>query len=38
MRIKEIKVEGLFDMFNHTITLNLEHRLTIVYGANGVGI
>ncbi|MEY4903224.1 MAG: hypothetical protein RLZZ292_1039 [Bacteroidota bacterium] len=37
MRIKEIKVEGLFDMFNHTITLNLEHRLTIVYGANGVG-
>ncbi len=37
MRIKEIKVEGLFDMFDHTITLNMEHHLTIVYGANGVG-
>lgn len=37
MRITEIKIEGLFDMFNHTIKLNDEHRLTIVYGANGIG-
>jgi predicted ATP-binding protein involved in virulence len=37
MRVTEIKVEGLFDMFDHTIVLNQAHRLTIVYGENGVG-
>ena len=37
MRVKEIKIEGLFDMFDHTIPLNMEERLSIVYGINGVG-
>ena len=37
MRIKEIKIEGLFDMFDHTIPLNMEERLSIIYGINGVG-
>lgn len=37
MRIKEIQIEGLFGMFDHTITLNQEERLTIVYGINGIG-
>jgi predicted ATP-binding protein involved in virulence len=37
MRIKEIKIEGLFDMFDHTIPLNMEERLSIVYGINGIG-
>ncbi len=37
MRIKEIKIEGLFDMFDHTIPLNMEERLSIIYGINGIG-
>ncbi len=37
MRVTEIKVEGLFDMFEHHIMLNQKHRLTIIYGENGVG-
>jgi hypothetical protein len=37
MRIKEIRIEGLFDMFNHTIPLNLGSHLSIIYGINGVG-
>ncbi|MFK5976962.1 MAG: AAA family ATPase [Sulfurovum sp.] len=37
MRIKEIKIEGLFGMFNHSIKLNLEEHLTIIYGINGIG-
>lgn len=37
MRIKEIKIEGLFDMFNHTITLRDDTKLTIIYGENGIG-
>ena len=37
MRVKEIKIEGLFDMFDHTIPLNMEERLSIVYGINGIG-
>jgi predicted ATP-binding protein involved in virulence len=37
MRIKEIKIEGLFGMFDHTIPLNMEERLSIVYGINGIG-
>ncbi len=37
MRIKQIEINGLFDMFNHTIKLNQDKRLTIVYGENGIG-
>ena len=37
MRIKEIKIEKLFGMFNHSIKLNLEEHLTIIYGINGIG-
>ena len=36
-RIKEIKISGLFDMFDHTIPLNMDERLTIIYGENGMG-
>ncbi len=37
MRIKNIKIEGLFDMFDHPIPLNMDERLSIVYGINGIG-
>ena len=37
MRVKEIRIEGLFDMFDHTIPLKMEERLSIVYGINGIG-
>lgn len=37
MRIKEISITDLFGMFNHVIPLNLEERITIIYGINGVG-
>ncbi len=36
-RIQEIKVEGLFGMFDHTIPLNQKEHITIVYGENGIG-
>lgn len=37
MRIKEISFEGLFKIFNHTIPLNLDDRITIIHGPNGYG-
>lgn len=37
MRVKEIQVKGLFNMFDHTIPLNMEEHLTIIYGVNGIG-
>lgn len=37
MRIKEIKITGLFEMFDHNIILNSEEHLTIIYGINGIG-
>ncbi|MFK7948157.1 MAG: AAA family ATPase [Saprospiraceae bacterium] len=37
MRITEIRIEGLFDMFDHTIQLNQEEHLTVIYGINGIG-
>ncbi len=36
-RISSIKVEGLFGMFDHEIPLNMDERITIVYGENGIG-
>jgi len=37
MRIKQIKVNNLFGMFNHTISLKLKDRITIMIGENGIG-
>lgn len=37
MRIKEIKIIGLFGMFDHTIPLNEDERITIIYSTNGYG-
>lgn len=37
MRIKEISVKKLFGMFDYTIPLNLDERITIIHGPNGYG-
>lgn len=37
MRIDKISVDGLFGIFNHEIPLNIQERITIIHGANGVG-
>ncbi len=37
MRVTEITVKGLFGLFDHVIPLNLEDRITIIHGPNGVG-
>ncbi|EAW38054.1 AAA family ATPase [Lyngbya sp. PCC 8106] len=37
MRIKEISVKNLFGMFDHVIPMNLDERITIIHGPNGVG-
>lgn len=37
MRIIEIGVTGLFGVFNHTIPLNIDERVTIIHGPNGFG-
>ena len=36
-RITRISVTNLFGMFNHTIPLNLDERITIIHGPNGFG-
>src|SRR5580765_6818453 len=36
-RIKQISVTNLFGVFNHTIPLYLEDRITIIHGPNGFG-
>lgn len=37
MRIKQIGVTGLFGIFDHKISLNMEAHITIVYSLNGFG-
>ncbi len=37
MRIKQISVTDLFGLFDHTIPLNVEERITIIHGPNGFG-
>lgn len=37
MRIKQISVQKLFGVFDHTIPLNQEERITIIHGPNGYG-
>ena len=36
-RLKRIEVAGLFGIYNHDIDLNLEDRVTLLHGPNGVG-
>lgn len=36
-RIKQISVKKLFGMFDHTISLNMDERITIIHGPNGFG-
>lgn len=36
-RIKQISVKNLFGMFDHTIPLNVDERITIIHGPNGFG-
>lgn len=36
-RIRRVSVEGLFGMYDHVVPLNLEERVTILYGLNGSG-
>jgi len=37
MRIKKISITGLFGMFDHEIPLNMDERVTIIHGPNGIG-
>jgi predicted ATPase len=37
MRLLSFDVEGLFGIFHHTVSLNQEDRVTIIYGPNGFG-
>ena len=37
MRVKEISVKKLFGVFDHSIPLNMEERITIIHGPNGYG-
>lgn len=37
MRIRHIKAKGLFNLFDHSVLLNLDERITIIHGANGLG-
>jgi ABC-type cobalamin/Fe3+-siderophores transport system ATPase subunit len=37
MRLKEIKVKKLFGVFDHSIPLKMEDRITIIHGLNGYG-
>ena len=37
LRLQHIVVDGLFDIYNHDIPLNLNHRVTLLHGPNGVG-
>ena len=37
LRIRQIRIDGLFGLYNHCISLNLKERVTILHGPNGVG-
>lgn len=37
MRVKEISIKKLFGVFDHSIPLNMEERITIIHGPNGYG-
>src|SRR3990172_3107792 len=37
MRVTNVSVVGLFDVFNHSIPMNMLDRITIIHGPNGFG-
>ena len=37
MHVEQIEVRGLFGLFDHTVPLNLDDRITIIHGPNGLG-
>lgn len=37
MRVKQISVKNLFGIFNYSIPLHMEERITIIHGPNGFG-
>lgn len=37
MRIREISVAGLFNLFDHKIVMKLKNKITIIHGPNGYG-
>lgn len=37
MRIQQMSVSGLFGVFNHTVRMKSEERITIIHGPNGFG-
>ena len=37
LRLKSVVVDGLFDLYDHRIDLNLDERVTLLHGPNGVG-
>lgn len=37
LRLQRIVVDGLFSTYNHNINLNLDDRVTLLHGPNGVG-
>ncbi len=37
MQIQQISVTGLFEIFDHVISLNMDERITIIHGPNGFG-
>lgn len=36
-RVRSISVDKLFGLYDHTVDLFLDHRITIIHGPNGVG-
>ncbi len=37
LRLSLVRITGLFGMFDHSIKLNTDDRLTIIHGPNGIG-
>lgn len=37
LRVTRIRVENLFDCYDHDVALHLDERVTIIHGPNGVG-
>ena len=37
LRLERIEVDGLFGVYDHKINLNLQKRVTLLHGPNGVG-
>ena len=37
LRLERVEVNGLFNVYNHCIDLNIDDRVTLLHGPNGVG-